>query len=161
VWAGDATGPILARPQLSDAERRQLYETCYELLYQDEFQDWGWKTPEIDGLVEAYWECVREQGELLESETLRALLRSGVEQLVDPDLRQRLAARLVRVAPLLRELYGEDVVWQWAVVAADALLDETPDAQHPFLLGLVGHSLGQALDQDLDWTVAVSRHFTP
>jgi hypothetical protein len=164
---GTATGPILARPDLSDAERRQLYETCYELLYQDEFLDWGWKAPAIDGLVAAYRERVRAQGEPLEDEALRALLLAGVKQLADAGLRQRLAARLIRVAPLLRELYGGDVVWQWAVVAADALRGEVPDGvpnrgpEHPFLLGLAGHSLQQALDRDLDWTSAISRALRP
>ena len=95
--------------------------------------------------------------------------------MVDADLRQQLAERLIRVAPLLRELYGGacgDVIWQWAVVAADALRGEGPNAspiqtsaydenpdEHPFLLGLVGHSLQQALNRDLDWTVAVGGLF--
>jgi hypothetical protein len=174
---------------LEAAEHRQLYETCYELLYQDEFQDWGWEATEMDGLVESYLQRVHEQGEPLESKDLRALLKTGVEQLVDAELRQRLAERLLRVAPLLRELYGgrpgSQVVWKWAVVAAEALpmparaprasaCDEGPNAfpiqdsahdedpdEHPFLLGLVGHSLGQALDRDLDWTVAVSGFSRP
>ena len=88
---------------------------------------------------------------------LRALLRRGVEQIASPALRRQIQERLYRVAPLLRDLYEEDEVWQWAVLAADELSTESvyPLQEHPLLLGLAGSSLQFALDRDLDWSIAL------
>jgi hypothetical protein len=68
-----------------------------------------------------------------------------------------LQERLYRVAPLLRELYQEEDVWRWAVVAADELAQESvyPHREHPLLLGLVGSSLQHALEREIDWTSAI------
>lgn len=153
--------PALVPPELgaeiSEGLRRRLYPSCHELLYQDEFVGWSLETDEVEALGERYLRLAQEQGEPLEAGVLRALLGDGVEQIVDPALRRQLGERLYRVAPLLRTLYKEEEVWQWAVVAADALQQESPHPlrEHPFLLGLVGYSLQLVLDRDIDWTAAV------
>ena len=99
----------------------------------------------------------RHFNEPLSADVLRALLCQGVEQIVDPQLRRQLQARLYRTAPLLRDLYQEEGVWRWAVVAADALREDSPYPwqEHPLLLGLIGHSLQLVLDRDLDWSIAL------
>ena len=61
------------------------------------------------------------------------------------------------MAPLLREIYEEDDVWQWAVVAATALADDAPlpFEDHPLLLGMVGYSLENVLGEPIDWPAAI------
>jgi len=142
---------------ISDNLRGWLYVTCYGLLYQDEFVNWSLSTAAVDELGDDYVRLVQEHGEPLSAGMLRGLLCRGVEQIVHPQLRRQLQARLYRTAPLLRDLYQEEDVWRWAVVAADALREDSPYPwqEHPLLLGLVGCSLQLVLDRDLDWSIAL------
>jgi hypothetical protein len=61
--------------------------------------------------------------------------------------------RLRRVAPLLRDLYVDDEVWQWAVVAADALADDSPlrPEEHPLLLAMAANSLENVIGAEVKW----------
>jgi hypothetical protein len=144
-------------PDISANLHGWLYVTCYALFYQDEFADWSLSTAAVDPIGAEYLRLIQEHGDPLNEDVLRALLRRGVEQTVHPELRRLLQARLLRIAPLLRELYEEEDVWRWAVVAADTLGEDSPYSwqEHPFLMGLVGQSLAFALDRDIDWTVAL------
>jgi hypothetical protein len=140
-----------------------LYATCYFLLYQDEFEDWCLTSVEIDQLGQKYMRRIKEHGEPLSADLLRDLLCQGVEQVIDSGLRRQLRARLYRTAPLLRDLYQEEDVWRWAVVAADELREDSPYPwrEHPLLLGLVGQSLQLVLDRDIDWSIALQVSPTP
>jgi hypothetical protein len=159
-WTHRAEEPPADEPpighDISERLRGWLYVTCYGLLYHDEFVDWSFQTAAVDELGQEYLRLIQEHGEPLEADQLRALLCRGVEQIVHPTLRRQLQERLYRVAPLLRELYQEEDAWRWAVVAADALREDSPHPwrEHPLLLGLVGYSLQLALDRDIDWTAA-------
>jgi hypothetical protein len=142
---------------ISDNLRGWLYLTCYELLDLDEFVSWSLSSAEIDKLGTQYRRLAKEHGEPLDAGLLRALLCQGVEQAMDAHFRARLQKRLYRIAPLLRELYEREDVWQCAMVAADALSEESPYPwqEHPLLLGMVGHSLQLVVDRDIDWSIAL------
>jgi hypothetical protein len=143
--------------EISPQAHDRLLATSYRLLEQNEFLGWSLEPSTLDALCERYLELVSENGEPLPPDLLRNLLRRGVEQIMTPSLHSQLRRRLYRTAPLLRELYPEDRIWQWAVAAADALREESPLAPsaHPFLLGLVGASLQFALDREIDYTTAL------
>jgi hypothetical protein len=161
MWTRPVETPQTDEPPLchdiSENLRGWLYVTCYGLLYQDEFAGWSLRTAAVDELADDYLRLVKEHGEPLSADLLRDLLCQGVEQIVHPTLRRQLQARLYRIAPLLRDLYVEEDVWRWAVVAADALREDSPYPwqEHPLLLGLVGHSLQLVLGRDLDWSIAL------
>ena len=57
------------------------------------------------------------------------------------------------MVPLLREVYEEEIVWQWAAVAADTLAKDSglPPEEHPFLLGLMAVSLENAIGTPVGW----------
>jgi hypothetical protein len=143
--------------EISPVLRRPLLEACHQLLYQDEFLDWSLESAALEALGDRYLSLVQSEGEPLAKQTLRPLLQQGVAQIVTPSLCDQLQARLYRVAPLLRELYEDADVWQWAVIAADALDRTSPQSleTHPLLLGLVGQSLQVVLDREIDWSVAL------
>jgi hypothetical protein len=72
-------------------------------------------------------------------------------------MRSLIRERLRRVAPLLRELYEDQQVWQWAAVAADALTDDSPlpPEEHPLLLAMVGCSLENVVGETINWSAAL------
>jgi hypothetical protein len=154
-------------------KREELLDRCYELLLQDEFAFWFFNPDEIGDLDARYLDrfakrssealsildtvsgkaAQREMGSEADTSTLRRLLRDGVHEIVTDRLRTLIQSRLLRVAPLLRELYEEDEVWQWAVVAADALADGSllPAEEHPLLLGMIACSLENAIGEAIEW----------
>ena len=135
----------------------QLLSRSYELLFQDELEYWFIDADELGGLDDEYLHLIEEKGPAMGAIALRQFLRHGVHQLVSHDFRGLVRARLQRLAPLLREIYEEEDVWQWAVVAADALADDAPlpFEDHPFLLGLVAYSLENVLGEPIDWPAAI------
>ncbi len=138
-----------ARLPIPEDKRTELFKNCYELLLQEEFFSWQ---IEADSLVERYM-AMRDGDNLPPAEALLALLQEGVRDTVDDHLRRLIRGRLRRMAPLLREIYDEEEAWQWAVVAADALDDDSPIApeDHPLLLGMVACGLENALDEEIYW----------
>jgi hypothetical protein len=150
---GRTTYPVLF-PTLSvpPEKRDELLAQCEELLYQDEFRFWLFSSDEIEGLQIAYASQVNQPGAVTRDE-LRPLLIQAVRDIVTGEWRDVLCDRLRRTAPLLRELYKEDVVWQWAVVAADTLKHGEPQdiAEHPFLLGMMAYSLDNVLGMSCGW----------
>jgi hypothetical protein len=150
-WASLPTErPDLAVPSGS---RDELLAHCDVLLFQDEFLFWFFPPEEIEELRSRYLAVAGEAGGGVDRETLRCLLGAGLRQLVDAPRRALIAGRLRRMAPLLREIYEEEVVWQWAAVAADALAEGSglPPEEHPFLLGLMAVSLENAIGAPLAW----------
>jgi hypothetical protein len=143
--------------------RDDLFEHCYELLFQDEFIHWLFNADEIGDLGDRYLSLLAERaptrtaghraGSAIDASALRHLLCDGVREIVDDHTRKLIRSRLLRSAPLLRELYEEDEVWQWAVVAADALDENSPLSvnEHPFLLGMVACSLENAIGETIEW----------
>jgi hypothetical protein len=142
--------PDLAVPLSSWDE---LLAQCDVLLFQDEFLFWFFPPEEIEDLRSRYLEMAGETGGGMDREALRCLLGAGVRQLIAPSRRTLIADRLRRMAPLLREIYEEEVVWQWALVAADALSEDSglPPEEHPFLLGLMAISLENAVGAPIGW----------
>jgi hypothetical protein len=141
-------------PLVVPAEQRDLLlDRCHELLLQDEFLSWLFEPDEIEQLQDAYLDLLDESDGAIEVPALRALLRQGVEEAIDDRQRALIRERLRREAPLLRALYEDDLVWQWAVVAADALQEDSPlpPQDHPLLLGMVACSLEYAFDETIDW----------
>jgi hypothetical protein len=138
---------------VSLAERDDLLAHCHELLYQDEFRFWCFPPDEVQDLHRAYLDQAREADGRLDRRTLADLLCQGVRQVVTDRWRTSIRDRLRRMAPLLRDLYEEDEVWQWAIVAADALdADSTvPLEKHPFLLGMAACSLEDVLGRPVGW----------
>jgi len=140
-----------------EERQAQLLGQCHELLFQDEFEYWFLDVDELGDLDEQYLNMVESKGPAIDAPTLRRFLRQGVGQLITAEYRGLVRSRLQRMAPLLREIYEEDDVWQWAVVAATALADGAPlpFEDHPLLLGMVGYSLENVLGEPIDWPAAI------
>jgi hypothetical protein len=165
-WAHDesAIGNVLVPKESSDLqalssalstrERRRLLDDSPDLLYQDEFALWLFEKDEVDDLGDAFWELVEKNGgSRPKVSAVRALLGQAVRRIVTDRMRGLIRDRLRRVAPLLRDLYVEDEVWQWAVVAADALADDSPLPleEHPLLLAMAAHSLENVVGAEVRW----------
>jgi hypothetical protein len=165
AWRGAIEGSVeerdveVAVPVLSvpSEERDRLLQSCHELLLQDEFETWYLEEGEVGDLDGRYLDLVDEMGTPLDPLVLRDLLRQGVQELVTDSLRRLIRDRLWRTAPLIRVLYVDPEVWQWAVVAAESLADGSPvpAEDHPVLLGFVAQSLENALEEPIDWLRAV------
>jgi hypothetical protein len=139
---------------LSDRERARLLHDCPELLYQDEFTYWSFDEDDVYELGDAFWELVEQgHGQAPEVSAVRALLGQIVQKVVTDRMRGLIRERLWRVAPLLRDLYVDDEVWQWAVVAADALADNSPlsPEEHPFLLAMAALGLEDVVGAEVRW----------
>lgn len=140
---------LVVSPGLHEA----LLDQCDALVFQDEFLSWLYSAQETESLRSRYVAAASEAGGELDRQALRGLLQDAVRELVDERQRALIAGRLRRMALLLRELYAEEVVWQWAAVAAEALGEESdlPSDEHPFLLGIVAVSLESALGASTGW----------
>jgi len=136
-----------------DSARDRLLHQCHELMLQDEFVYWCFAPDEIGDLPDRYLDLVKDSSQCAGQEAVRSLLRRGVRELVTERQQHLIASRLRQMAPLLRELYKEDEVWQWAIVAADTLSERSPVRldEHPFLLGIVACSLENALGEPIGW----------
>jgi hypothetical protein len=134
-------------------QRDELLAQCDGLVFQDEFLSWLFPANEIEDLRSRYVAVASEAGGALDREVLRGLLGAAVRQLVTERQRGLIAGRLRRMVPLLREIYVEEVVWQWAAVAAEALEEGCglPFDEHPFLLGLLAASLESAMGALTGW----------
>ena len=130
-----------------------LLAQCDALVFQDEFLSWLYPPHEIEDLLSRYVAAASEAGGGLDRAALRDLFQAAVRQLVDDRQRALIAGRLRRMAPLLREIYAEEIVWQWAAVAAEALEEgsDLPTDRHPFLVGMVAASLESALGAPTGW----------
>jgi hypothetical protein len=136
------------------AERREeSLVHCYRLLFQDEFQFWLFHPDEIEGLRARYVQEVETTGGALGRERVAELLRQGVCDVVTDRWRHLIQGRLQRMVPLLREIYEEEDVWQWAAAAAEALADDSqvPVQNHPFLIGMLASSLEAAIGGPIGW----------
>jgi hypothetical protein len=133
--------------------RDELLAQCDGLLLQDEFHFWLFPPAQIEDLRSRYVAAASEVGGGLDRETLRCLLGAGLRQLVTERQRDLIAGRLRRMVPLLREIYLDEVVWQWAAVAAEALDEASglPLDEHPFLLGMLAGSLENAIGAPVGW----------
>jgi hypothetical protein len=150
----ELVGAGLSLVGLSANERARLLRDSPELLFQDEFTHWLFDSDEVYDLGTLFWEIVeKNHGDPPEVSAVRDLLRQAVRRIVTDQVRGQIRARLRRVAPLLRDLYAEDEVWQWAVVAADALADDSPlpPDEHPLLLAMAAHSLETVVDAEVRW----------
>ena len=155
-WIERGRASLLAgRPRLAVPWRLrdELLAHCDVLLFQDEFLFWLFPPEEIEDLRSRYLAASGEAGGGVDRETLRCLLGASLRQLITSPRRALIAARLRRMVPLLREVYEEEIVWQWAAVAADALAKDSglPPEEHPFLLGLMAVSLENAIGTPVGW----------
>jgi hypothetical protein len=135
-------------------QRARLLQDSPELLFQDEFTHWLFDEDEIQDLGPVFWKLVEEnQGKVPEVSAVRDLLRAAIRRIVTDHVRGQIRDRLRRVAPLLHDLYLDDEIWQWAVVAADALADDSPlpPEEHPLLLAMAAHSLEPIVDAEVRW----------
>jgi hypothetical protein len=134
-------------------ERARLLHDSPGLLFQDEFALWLFEEDEVDDLGDVFWELEGNEGEMPDISAVRALLGQAVRRIVTDRVRGLIRDRLRRVAPLLRDLYVEDEVWQWAIVAADALADDSPLPleEHPLLLAMAAYSLESVVGAEVRW----------
>jgi hypothetical protein len=154
IEAGRSPAPAAPATGFVPLQKRQdLLAHCYELLFQDEFRFWLFLPAEIQELRANYIERARHTDTLLDRHALHELLRQGIRDTVTDQWRSLIRGRLQRMAPLLRTLYKDDEVWQWAVVAARALAEDSPlpIQEHPFLLGMLACSLENAIGAPVGW----------
>lgn len=148
-WAlGEDPAPpeTFSLPRISHSKRETLLANCAELLDLDEFESWFFNVPELRGLDRQYRRLRRKKSASANAEE-ETLITQGVRRVVDKARRQRLRDRLRRQAWLLAQLYEDDDIPRMALVAADALEDDTPlpPEEHPLLRRMMHHSFLNAV----------------
>jgi len=134
-------------PEIPPAERDALLADCDELLSVEEFNSWFFNVPDLRGLDRQYR---RLQGrDPANEEAEDALVTQAVRRIVDKERIQQLRDRLRRQAWLLAQIYEDEDIPRWALVAADALEDDSlfQLEEHPLLRGMIYHSFLNAVGE--------------
>ncbi|MBN1811388.1 MAG: HEAT repeat domain-containing protein [Anaerolineae bacterium] len=132
-------------PSLEPSRREELLAECEELLGLGEFESWFFNPDEVADFLPRYQELDRENQAEFGEPAYEALLDEAVESVVGAEHRRLLPDRLRRQAWLLAQLYEEEYVSLWALVAADAV-EESVLVKHPLLRGMMDYSLLNAAD---------------
>ncbi len=135
----------LPLPPLEPSRRDDLLAECEELLSLGEFESWFFNPEEVTDFVPRYQELDRENQADFGEPAYDALLDEAVESVVGAEHQRLLPGRLRRQAWLLAQLYEEEYVPLWALVAADAL-DEGMLVEHPLLREMMDYSFLNADD---------------
>ncbi|MEA3341452.1 MAG: HEAT repeat domain-containing protein [Chloroflexota bacterium] len=150
VWQGELEGEDARQieefplPTLKPSQQEELLVECVELLNLDEFDFWFFNPDEVEPFVSRYRELfldgLAEEGDV----EFEALLDEAIESLIDEEYRRLLANRLSRQAWLLAQLYEEEEVSLWLLVAASAL-EEGIVVEHPLMRDMMDRSLLNAV----------------
>jgi hypothetical protein len=157
VIEGDGRPEAETPAQMIPLETRQrLLDSCHGLLLQDEFAQWCLGPDVLGDLYDRFVDLVAKGP--ARPAALRCLMREGVRETITDRMRRLIRERLLRMAPLLRDLYHEQETWQWAVVAAGALADDSPVPldEHPLLLGMVACGLENLAGESIGWLKALA-----
>ncbi len=146
AWQGELDGEDARRieefplPTLKPSQQEELLVECVELLGLDEFDSWFFNPGEVEPFVSRYrklfLEGMAEEGDV----EFESLLDEAIESLIDEKYAYLLADRLRRQAWLLAQLYEEEEVSLWALVAA-AALEEDVIVEHHLLRDMMDRSL--------------------
>jgi hypothetical protein len=128
------------QPSVEPSQRDELLAECEELLGLGEFESWFFNPDEVVDFLPRYQELDRENRAEFGELAYEALLDEAIESVVGAEYQHLLPDRLRRQAWLLAQLYEEEYVPLWALVAADAL-DEGALIKHPLLRGMMDYSL--------------------
>jgi hypothetical protein len=147
-WAlGEDPDPpeVFPLPGIPPSERNVLLSDCDELLDLEEFKSWFFNVPDLRGLDRQY-RRLRDK-EPANAAKEKALITKGVRRVIDEARRQRLRDRLRRQAWLLAQVYEDEDLPKMALVAADALADDSPLPleEHPLLRRMMYHSFLNAI----------------
>ncbi len=147
-WAlGEDPDPpeVFPLPEISPSERNVLLSDCDGLLDLEEFDSWFFNVPDLRGLDRQY-RRLRDK-EPANAAKEKALITKGVRRIIDEARRQRLRDRLRRQAWLLAQVYEDEDLPRMALVAADALADDSPLPleEHPLLRRIIHHSFLNAV----------------
>jgi hypothetical protein len=150
VWRGWLDGEDsrsvneIPLPSLDPSRQAELLAECAELLDLDEFEYWFFNPGEVADFVSRYSQLHSRDLVASGSEPYEALLSDAIGAVVGDEQRHLLAERLRRQAWLLAQLYEDEDVPLWALVAAKAL--EQDPVEHPLLREMMDYSLFNAVD---------------
>jgi hypothetical protein len=132
-------------PEVPPTERDDLLADCDELLDLEEFNSWFFNVADLHGLDRQYRRLQRKDPDNEAAE--KALITQGVGRVVDKACRQLLRDRLRRQAWLLAQIYEDKDIPRLALVAADALEDDSlfKPEEHPLLREMMYHSFLNAV----------------
>ena len=131
-------------PAIPPSQHAELLAECAGLLTLGEFEFWFFNPDEVASFVPRYRKLVR-RGQVGGAEpSFETLLDQAIQAVVDEEYRHLLPARLRRQAWLLAQLYEEEVVPLWALIAA-AAIEEDIVTEHPFLRAMMERSLLNAI----------------
>ncbi|GAG21807.1 unnamed protein product, partial [marine sediment metagenome] len=131
-------------PSLEPSRQAELLAECTELLEMDEFDYWFFNPDEVASFVPRYRKLLR-QGQAERGQTpFETLLDRAIKSLIDEEYQHLLANRLRRQAWLLAQLYEDEEVSSWALVAATAL-EEGVVVKHPLLREMMDRSFLNAI----------------
>jgi hypothetical protein len=149
-WAlGEDPKPpkVFPLPEIRPDEREALLAECDKLLDLEEFESWFFNAEDLRGLDRQYRRLQNEDP--TDEAQEEALITQGVRRVVDKARRQLLRDRLRRQAWLLAQIYEEDDVPGMALVAADALEDDSllPPEEHLLLREMMLDSFFNAVEE--------------
>ena len=131
-------------PSLEPSRQAELLAECTELLEMDEFDYWFFNPDEVASFVPRYRKLLR-QGQAERGQTpFETLLDRAIKSLIDEEYQHLLANRLRRQTWLLAQLYEDEEVSSWALVAATAL-EEGVVVEHPLLREVMDRSFLNAI----------------
>jgi len=133
-------------PSLDPSQQAGLLAGCAELFALDEFDYWFFNPNEVEAFVPRYCKLLRRDLADRGQVPFEALLDQAIEGVVDDKVHRLLSERLRRQAWLLAQLYEEEQVSLWALVAA-AALEEGMLVEHPLLRDMMDRSLLNAAGQ--------------
>lgn len=138
---------VFPLPDIQPTERETLLAESIELLDLAEFESWFFNVEDLHGIDRQYRRLQR-QG-LVDEAQEQTLITQGVQRVVDKAHRQLLRDRLRRQAWLLAQTYEGDNIPAMALVAADALEDDSslPPEEHPLLREMMYNSFLNAIGE--------------
>jgi hypothetical protein len=150
AWQGWVEGEDLRSveefplPSPAPSRQAELLAECAELLTLEEFDYWFFNPDEVESFVPRYRELIRRGQAERGKAPFEALLDQAIADVVDDKYRRLLPERLRRQAWLLAQLYEEEEVALWALVASTAL-EEGTLVEHPLLRDMMDRSLLNAI----------------
>lgn len=144
--------PEVTLPKVRLPDDLQLLSESDQLLDLDEFGSWYFEPWTLRRVLDRLQRIQRyERGKRYERQVV-ALIRRTLNELLDPETRQRFQRRLERQAELLARIYPDDPTVPARCLAAAAGLAEdsgVPVSEHPLFQRMLVRSLEEALGRPL------------